>query len=290
MTLSEILALDATGADVFIGHSPDDGWKRVYGGLVVSQALIAAYGTVEGRVCHSLHSYFLRPGDPSVPIRYEVERTRDGAAFWARRVVAVQNDKAIFMLMASFQKAETGHEHQFDMPDEPAPEDLIDEMSRWLALGDAVPAPARALAASPQRIEMRWSGPPSFEAPAGAPSRNAVWMRAVVQPPKDSIPLQQATLAYASDMTFLGTALAVHGRGFWSPDVQTASLDHTIWFHAPVDFGAWHLFTQETPWTGASRGFVTGRMFNQQGRLVASLAQEGLMRPRGEGYERKNRF
>jgi acyl-CoA thioesterase-2 len=290
MTLSEILALDEAGADVFTGHSPADGWKRVYGGLVVSQALIAAYDTVEGRVCHSLHSYFLRAGDPTTPIRYEVERTRDGGAFCARRVVAVQHGKAIFMLMASFQKAEPGHEHQFEMPDEVPPEALVDEMARWIALGDAVPLPARALAASPQRIEMRWSGPPSFEAPLGAPTRKAVWMRAVDAPPKDDIPLQQATLAYASDMTFLGTALAVHGRGFWSNDVQTASLDHTIWFHAPVDFGAWHLFTQETPWTGASRGFVTGRMFDQDGRLVASLAQEGLMRPRGEDYVRKNRF
>ncbi len=278
MTLNEILALEADGDDRYLGHSPDESWKRVFGGLVVAQALVAAYATVHGRVCHSLHSYFLRPGDPAQPLAYAVERTRDGASFATRRVTASQGEKAIFELMASFQTPEDGLAHQIAMPSAPPPEDLPEEAQRWLALGDALPAGARAFAASPQRIDVRWVEAPALP-PAKAPPHKAVWMRA-----KDTVvggqAQQQATLAYASDMTFVETAMRPHGLNFWSGGVQTASLDHALWFHHPVDFNQWHLFVQDSPASSGGRGLARGALFSRDGRLVASAAQEGLMRVR----------
>ena len=210
MTLQDILTLQPAADDHFVGRSPIDHRSRVYGGLVVAQALIAAYGTVEGRICHSLHCYFLRMGDPAVPIDYAVERVRDGAGFSVRRVTATQGLRTIFALMASFQKLEIGPEHQFPMPDETPPEQLFDEMKRWLDMGEAAPEAARRHAASPQRIEMRWAGSPAFEVPQGGLTRKAVWMRC-----RDPLPvshsLQHAALAYASDATFISTALARKG-------------------------------------------------------------------------------
>jgi acyl-CoA thioesterase-2 len=283
MSLSDLLTLKPLGDDRFEGQSPDDGWKRIFGGLVVSQSLMAAYATVEGRLCHSLHSYFLRAGDPGRAVDYAVERTRDGASFCTRRVVASQDARVIFTLMASFQTPETGLEHQYDMPAEPPPEQLTDEMQRWLALGDDLPAGARAMASRPQRVEMRWAGAPAFETPQGGVTHKALWMRAIAPLPVGDIPMHQAALAYGSDMTFLSTALGVHGLGFWSPDMQSASLDHAVWLHRPTDFNAWHLYTQESASTSGGRGLVQGRMFRRDGTLVASMAQEGLMRVRGPG-------
>jgi acyl-CoA thioesterase II len=280
MTLAEILSLAAQDGDRFEGRVPDDGWRRVYGGLVVGQSLMAAYETVESRICHSLHSYFLRAGDPGRPIDYAVERVRDGASFSVRRVTASQGGLAIFALMASFQKPVDGFEHQLPMPAAPEPEDLVDEVERWKAMGDALPAGARALAARPQRVEMRWAGPPSYAAEPGTPPQRAVWMR-VKEPLGDDLRLQQCALAYASDMTFLSTALAVHGLGFWSPQLQTASLDHAIWLHRPTDFSQWHLYAQEAVSTSGGRGFVQGRMYARDGTLAASMTQEGLMRVKG---------
>ncbi len=280
MTLLELLDLERPGEDRFAGVSPDDGWKRIYGGLVVSQALVAAYATIEGRVCHSLHSYFLRPGDTTLPVDYAVERIRDGASFATRRVVASQRDKPIFSMMASFQTPEDGFAHQAPMPPAPPPENLVDEMQRWLALGDAAPAAARRLASAPQRIQVRWVDPPAFRS-TGAPlePRKAVWIR-VAEPIPDDIVLQQAALAYASDMTLIETAMRAHGFGFWSEGLQTASLDHSIWFHRPADFGQWHLFAQESPSSGGARGLALGHMFARDGGIVATVAQEGLMRLR----------
>lgn len=279
MTLEEVLTLAATAEDRYEGRSPDDGWKRIFGGLVVAQALMAAYGTVEGRNCHSLHSYFLRAGDTAAPIVYEVERTRDGGAFCVRRVTATQQGRPIFVMMASFQKLEVGLEHQDPMPEDAAPEDLVDEMQRWLALGEALPDFARVMSDRTQRIELRRAGPPGFVPAPGNPPHKTVWMRAK-RPAGLEVARQQATLAYASDMTFLSTALGAHGLGVWSAGLQTASLDHAIWFHRPIDFNQWHLFVQKSPSTSGARGLVTGRMFSRDGVLVASMAQEGLIRQR----------
>ena len=278
MNLPEVMTVAPVGGDVFIGHSPDQTWKRIYGGLVVAQSLLAAYATIEGRVCHSLHSYFLRPGDPRRPVEYAVERTRDGASFAVRRVTASQGGKRIFDLTCSFQTPEAGLEHQFPMPAVAPPEALQEEAQRWLDLGDIVPESARRFAASPQRIDARWIGPPTFS-PGKAEPFKAVWMRAK-EPVGDSEALQQATLAYASDMTFVETALRPHGLNYWSEGLQTASLDHALWFHHPVDFNDWHLFVQDSPVSSGGRGLVRGHLFQRDGLLVASAAQEGLMRRR----------
>lgn len=278
MTLDDILRLEPQGGDCFVGHAPDDGWRRIFGGLVVAQALLAAYGTVQERVCHSLHSYFLRPGDPAQPVAYEVERTRDGSSFTSRRVTANQGGKRIFDLTCSFQKPEAGLEHQAAMPAVPAPETLRDEARRWLELGDAVPEAARRFAASPQRIDARWVEPPRFPPVPGEPSK-AVWMRAKA-PVEGGEAQQQATLAYASDMTFVETAMRPHGLSYWMSGVQTASLDHSLWFHHPVDFNEWHLFVQDSPASSGGRGLSRGSLYRRDGLLVASAAQEGLMRVR----------
>ena len=279
ITLVELMDLVPRGADRFEGHSPDDGWRRIFGGLAFSQALMAAYGTIEGKVCHSAHGYFLRAGIPSLPVDYAVDRVRDGAGFSARRVEASQGGKPIFMLMASFQAPEPGPEHQYAMPDETPPEELQDEIQRWRDLGDALPEGARRVAFGNNRIEVRRPGPPLATLDTPQPPRRVIWMRAA-EPLPDDPRLHQAALAYASDFTFLSTALAVHGYGFWSLCLQTASLDHALWLHRPTDFNEWHLFVQEAPSTGAGRGFVHGRMFRRDGVLVASMAQEGLIRPK----------
>lgn len=273
MTLAEILTLSAQGDDQFEGRSPDDGWPRVFGGLVAAQALVAAYATVESRTCHSLHSYFLRPGDINLPITYAVERVRDGASFSVRRIAAAQNGVTIFAMMASFQTAQDGLEFQAPMPDVAPPEDLVDEIERRMTMLDDLPPKVRAFVLRPQRIEMRWATP----APGWPDSQRAVWMRLKTGLP-DDLAIQQAALVYASDMTFLGTAMAAHGLGFWSPGLQAASLDHAVWLHRPTDFSQWHLFVQEANSTGGSRGFVQGRMYARDGTLAASMTQEGLFR------------
>lgn len=276
MNLPQMLNLEPQSEDVFLGYSPEDSWKRIYGGLVVSQSLLAAYATIEGRVCHSLHSYFLRPGDPKRPVEYAVERTRDGASFAVRRVTASQGGKRIFDLTCSFQTPEAGLEHQFPMPSVDPPEALAEEAQRWLDLGDIVPESARRFAASPQRIDARWICPPSFATGKSEPFK-AVWMRAK-EPVGGGEAQQQATLAYASDMTFVETALRPHGLNYWSEGLQTASLDHALWFHHPVDFNQWHLFVQDSPISSGGRGLVRGHLFRRDGLLVASAAQEGLIR------------
>ncbi len=279
MNLTQILELEPQGEDRFVGHSPsDEGWKRVYGGLVVAQALRAAYATAPARICHSLHSYFLRPGDTSRPIDYQVERVRDGASFAVRRVRASQGDKQIFDLTCSFQTPELGLEHQFDMPTVAPPESLREETQRWLDLGDALPESVRRFAGSTQRIDARWINHTNFPPVAGPPAK-AVWMRAK-EPVVGGEDAQQATLAYASDMTFVETAMRPHGVNFWTEGLQGASLDHALWFHQPIDFNEWHLFVQDSPASSGGRGLARGYLFSRDGRLVASAMQEGLMRLR----------
>jgi acyl-CoA thioesterase-2 len=263
--LIETLALERIEVNLFRGVAPADQGPRIFGGLVIGQALMAAYKTIERRICHSLHCYFIRPGDPSVPILYEVDRARDGKSFTTRRVTAIQHGAQIFNLAASFQEEESGYDHQEPMPHVPAPEILPTQKDDW---GGARP------------IDMRWvDGRDTDGVPTAGPAEQAVWMR-VICPIPDDVALQQAALAYASDMSLLGTSFRPHGINWRTPGFQSASLDHAIWFHRRSSFNDWHLYSQKSPSASGSRGFNLGQIYNRDGRLVASTAQEGLMRMR----------
>jgi acyl-CoA thioesterase-2 len=261
--LVETLALERIEVNLFRGLASSEQGPRIYGGLVIGQALLAAYRTVEARICHSLHCYFIRPGDPAIPILYEVDRARDGKTFTTRRVTAIQHGAQIFNLAASFEIDIPGFEHQDTMPDVPSPDGLIDpgEDDGWR-----------------RSIEMRWVGGDRWrEAPTPAPAEQNVWTRAL-SPLPDDVAIQQAALAYASDMSLLSTAMRPHGINWRTPRFQSASLDHAIWFHRPSNFNDWHLYAQTSPSASGTRGFNLGEIFNIDGRLVASTAQEGLMR------------
>jgi len=262
--LIETLALERIEVNLFRGVAPRDQGPRIFGGLVIAQALLGAYRTVEARVCHSLHCYFIRPGDPSVPILYDVDRARDGKSFTTRRVTAIQHGAQIFNLAASFQDVEEGMEHQDDPPAVPRPEDLVD---------DEVDTSWR------RAIEMRWVEGRDVENPTPSPPVQNVWMRCLTPLPAD-IAVQQAVLAYASDMSLLSTAMRPHAVGWRTPGFQSASLDHAIWFHRPSNFNDWHLYAQKSPSASGARGFNLGEIYNIDGRLVASTAQEGLTRMR----------
>ncbi|HWF00763.1 MAG TPA: acyl-CoA thioesterase II [Caulobacteraceae bacterium] len=261
--LLETLALEPIEVNLFRGHAPKNQGPRIFGGLVIGHALLAAYRTVEARLCHSLHCYFIRPGDPSLPILYEVDRARDGRSFTTRRVTAIQKGEQIFNLAASFQEAEEGAEHQDPMPDLPRPEDLpSDERERdW-----------------GRPIEMRFVDA-NFGQPVVGEPLQRVWMRAVA-PLGDDPVLNQAVIAYASDMSFLSTSFRPHGWTWQTPGLQSASLDHAVWFHRASRFNDWHLYVQRSPSASGSRGMNFGSIYDASGRLVASTAQEGLMRYR----------
>jgi acyl-CoA thioesterase II len=277
--LVKLLDLEPIEVNVFRGRSPKDRWQRVFGGQVLGQALVAAGRTVENRVCHSLHAYFLRAGDPKTPILYEVDRSRDGLSFSARRVVAVQHGEAIFTLSASFQATEEGLEHQTPMPEVPAPESLKSEHEwRMEALSD-MPEHVRTWFARPRPIEIRPVDPVNRFAKGNHPPRQTVWFRAVGHLP-DAPPLHQCVLAYASDMTILDTSLLPHGLNLFSGTMQLASLDHAMWFHRPFRADDWLLYVQDSPSASGARSFNRGAVFARDGKLVASVAQEGLIRMR----------
>lgn len=273
--LLEQLNLEQIEMNLFRGMSTTMGPPRVFGGQVIGQALIAAGRTVTDRPCHSLHGYFLRPGDPSMPIVYDVDRIRDGKSFTTRRVVAIQKGQAIFNMSASFQVLEEGLSHQFDMPDVPAPEDCSDESEAFLAHADELPEGFRRMMEK-RPIEMRRVESHSFVKPEKRPPFQHAWLRARDRLPDDPA-LHQCILAYASDMGILSTCTLPHGRSFMS-GLMTASLDHAMWFHRPFRVDEWILFAQDSPASGGSRGFNRGMMFTQDGTLVASVAQEGLIR------------
>lgn len=277
--LIETLALERIEVNLFRGLAPRDQGPRIFGGLVIAQALLAAYATVEASVCHSIHCYFLRPGDPSIPILYEVDRARDGRSFTARRVTAIQHGEQIFNLAGSFQHPEEGLEHQDPMPEVPTPESLADEQELRRSLVADLPPLIRQMADRPRPIEMRPVDPQSFMAAKPAAPLQNVWMRAS-QPIGQDLIFNQAVLAYASDMSFLSTSMRPHGMSWQTSGLQTASIDHAIWFHRPTNFNDWHLYVQKSPSASGSRGFNLGEIYSQDGRLVASTAQEGLMRYR----------
>jgi acyl-CoA thioesterase-2 len=273
-----LLDLEKIEENIFRGQSPADRMQRVFGGQVLGQALVAASRTVEGRVCHSFHAYFLRGGDPKVPILYEVDRARDGASFTSRRVVAIQHGKQIFNMSASFQTMEKGLEHQFDMPKVPAPESLMDEHEARKTLMKDMPEEQKSWWERPRPIEMRPVILDNWMNRAPREPVDNVWIRATGPVPDDVI-VQQSVLAYASDMSLLDTALLPHGRS-WNSPIQMASLDHAMWFHHPFKMDDWLLYAQDSPSASGARGFNRGAVYTRDGKLVASVVQEGLMRER----------
>lgn len=277
--LIRLLDLEPIEVNIFRGISPQDRSQRVFGGQVLGQALVAATRTVEGRLCHSLHAYFLRPGDPKVPILYEVDRSRDGNSFSSRRVVAIQHGRPIFHMSVSFQVEEPGLEHQIDPPDVPPPEDLPSEDDFRRNIADRVPPQYREHFLRRRPIELRPIDRADIFHPEKRPPYQSVWVRAT-GPLPDDIALQQCVLAYASDMTLLDTALIPHGISWFSDEIQMASLDHAMWFHRRFRADEWLLYVQDSPSASGARGFNRGLIYTRDGRLVASVAQEGLLRPR----------
>jgi acyl-CoA thioesterase-2 len=279
--LVKLLALEKIEENLFRGQSQDLGWGTVFGGQVLGQALSAAVQTVPSdRHVHSLHAYFLRPGDVSRPIVYDVDRIRDGSSFTTRRVVAIQNGHAIFNLSTSFQKDEPGFEHQDPSPEAPEPESLKTEQELAAALGDRLPKRLLERAVAERPFEMRPVDPgPNPLRPKPMPPRRMVWLRTVEQLP-DEPALHRYLLAYASDYSFITTALLPHGVSWLTPGMQIASLDHVMWFHQPFRVDEWLLHVIDSPAAHGARGLVRGRVYTRDGRLVASTAQEGLIRQR----------
>lgn len=280
--LISILDLETLERNLFRGRSPQTGWQRVFGGQVIAQALVAAQRTVDAdRHVHSLHCYFMRPGDPAVPIIYEVDRIRDGSSFTTRRVVAIQHGHAIFSLSASFQIDEPGLEHQIEMPrDLPRPETLISAKDLIEGFIDSVPESVRAYWERERPIEFKPVSLTHYTSREKLPPQQHIWIR-TTGPVPDNRPLQAAVLAYLSDMTLLDTSLFAHGRAVFDEDLQVASLDHAMWFHRPNALDDWLLYTQDSPNTSGARGFTRGSIYSADGTLVASMAQEGLIRLRG---------
>ena len=276
--LIDLLDLEKIEEDIYRGKQADESLQRVFGGQVAGQALVAAGRTVPpDRPVHSLHAYFLRPGDPAIPIVYEVDRIRDGRSFTTRRVVAVQHGKAIFHLSASFQIVEPGFEHAITMPEVPAPEGLSTLSERMSPYADEL----GGWYIRPRPIDVRYVGdPPRIAQETGTPVQHSrVWMRADGTLPDDPL-LHVCAVTFASDMTLLDSTLLAHGKAWGTGDVVGASLDHAMWFHRPFRADEWFLYDQESPWTGSSRGLARGSIYTQGGALAASVVQEGLLRPR----------
>lgn len=278
--LVTLLDLEPAGVDRFTGHSLDNGWKRIFGGQVLAQSLVAAQRTVPDRAVHSLHAYFLLAGDPHEPIAFEVERMREGRSFSTRRVVARQRQEAIFVLSASFQVAEAGPEHYLPAPDVPGPEDSYFSDKAFAALPDMAREQVTRMLNRIAPIETRATDLRRFgpgRAAATKPRQN-LWIRIAPELPDDPA-LHRAALLYLSDMTLLDTALAAHGHMIFDGKHQVASLDHAFWFHRPVRANSWLLYAQDSPNASGARGLTRGLLYSQDSVLVASVAQEGLIRP-----------
>src|SRR5690349_2418952 len=274
--LIDLLDLEQIEVNIFRGRSPEERVQRVFGGQVAGQALVAAGRTVPpDRPVHSLHAYFIRPGDPAVPIVYLVDRVRDGRSFTTRRVSAVQHGETIFTLSASFHHAEAGPEQADPMPDVPPPEAVERNSDRLARLLGEVPP---QVLQSP--IDLRSIGPMSAEAardPALRTTRNLIWLRVDGDLPDDPL-LHVCLMTYASDMTLLDSVLLAHGRSWADGETSGASLDHAMWFHRPFRADRWLLYAQESPATSGARGLARGELFTQDGKLVVSVVQEGLIR------------
>ncbi|MCC4265098.1 acyl-CoA thioesterase II [Oceanimonas baumannii] len=279
--LLTLLALEPLDDGLYRGQSMDLGFGAVFGGQVMGQALAAAKYTLQPeRQVHSFHSYFLRPGDVNKPIIYDVENIRDGKTTSTRRVQALQYGKPIFYMTASFQLPAAGFEHQALMPDVPGPEALTPERERLAALVDKVPEKLRKKLLAENPIDMRQVNYVDPLAPEKAEPLRYIWLKASGSLP-DDLRIHKYLLTYAADFNFLPTALMPHGRSFWEPQLQVATIDHSMWFHDDFRFDDWILYVMESPRSIAGRGLVQGRFYSRDGRLVASAMQEGLIRPRG---------
>jgi acyl-CoA thioesterase-2 len=277
--LLAILDLEQLEVNLFRGRSPQVGWQRVFGGQVIGQALVAATRTVDGRPPHSMHAYFLLAGDPKVPIIYEVDRIRDGKSFTTRRVVAIQHGHAIFSMSVSFHADEAGLDHQMAMPAVAKPDSLPSDEEIKERILPTMPEPVRRYYERERPIELR---PVEFGRYLGQrpeSGRFDVWIRATGRLPDDPA-IHRCVLAYASDFTLLDTALLAHQRSVFDRTIMGASLDHALWFHRPFRADEWLLYTQDSPNLHSARGFARGLIYAADGTLVASVAQEGLLRER----------
>jgi acyl-CoA thioesterase-2 len=275
--LIKMMTLERLEMNLFRGESRDIGSPQVFGGQVLGQALIAATATAEDRTVHSLHAYFLRRGDFNSPIVYEVDRALDGKHFSSRRVVAIQHGRQIFNMSASFQLAETGLDHQIPIPDVPPPESLPDMESHYRGVADKLPAAARRILEQKRPFEFRpVLEPDQLRREKSAPLKH-IWFRAVDKLGDDEA-LHRSLLAYVSDFHLLDTALKPHGVSMISPKLVIASIDHAMWFHRSVRVDDWLLYAIDSPSASGARGFTRGSVFARDGRLVASAAQEGLIR------------
>lgn len=280
--LTTLLDVEEIDTDLYRGPRLPGGVGRVFGGQVIAQALQAAQRSVEEpKTAHSLHAYFMRPGDENHPIVFRVVRDFEGRSFANRRVIAMQKGQPILNMTASFQTPSEGLHHQDAMPDVPDPDALRSERELREEIRDQVPEKFRRFFLRARPIEIRPVNPRNWFAPDRIEPVQHSWFR-VVAPLPDDLALHRAMLAYASDMTLLGTCLLPHGVSWMTGDVQTASLDHAIWLHEQFRFDEWLLYATDSPWAGHSRGFNRGKIYSRDGRLVASVAQEGLIRLRND--------
>ena len=277
--LLDLLDIEQLEIDLFRGMgNGGETTTRIFGGHVIAQALMAAYRTVPDRLCHSLHAYFIRPGDPEIPVIYQVDRARDGGSFTTRRVVAIQHGKQILNLSASFHIDEEGWDYQHQMPQVGNPEDWPNRNELRERHVDKIPEKFHDDFLRERPIELREVAPRDFFTPEKASDENHLWFR--MESAKGQGPqMQHCLLAYASDMNLLGSSLRPHGLTWFQGNVMSASLDHAMWFHGPIQFSDWHLYDLDAPWTGKARGFNRGSIYSADGTLVASVAQEGLVRP-----------
>lgn len=277
--LIKLLTVTALSDDLFDAPMKPDGVGRIYGGQVIAQALMAATQTVGGdRVPHSLHAYFMRAGAEQEPVQFKVERDYDGGSFTNRRVIAIQRGLPILNLACSFHRPEPGLQHQADMPDVPAPETLRSEAELYRDMVDQIPAQFRAHFLRPRPIEYRPVQPRAFINPEKRAPAQSIWFRTSAPIGDDPI-MHRAILAYASDSYLLSTATLPHGKSWMKGELMTASLDHALWIHDEVNVDDWLLYTNQSPWSGGGRGMNLGAIYRRDGRLVATAAQEGLMRP-----------
>jgi acyl-CoA thioesterase-2 len=274
--LLELFRLERLEDNLFRGPSHEVGGHRVFGGQVLGQALTAASHTVEDRVVHSLHAYFLRAGDPEIPIVYDVDRSRDGRSFTNRRVVAIQHGRPILNMAASFQVPEEGLSHQGEMPEVPGPEEL-EPMYLALEQREKLPEKVRRLLDHQRPFEFRPVEPVDLLNPSKRPPHQCLWFRTIAPVP-ESDHLNRCMMAYVSDYNLLPTAAFPHGVSFLAGNLQMASLDHGMWFHRPARIDDWMLYVIDSPSTSGARGFVRGAIFSRDGTLVASTAQEGVIR------------
>jgi acyl-CoA thioesterase-2 len=281
--LLALLELEPIEENLFRGRSQDLGYRQLFGGQVLGQSLSAASKTVDPtRHAHSLHGYFLRPGDASLPVVYTVDRVRDGGSFTTRRVVAIQKGQPIFTLMASFHSEEPGASHQGTMPQVPGPEGLPTDIELLSRHADRIPERVREKFLGDKPIEMRPVDYVDPFAPHKAEPRKCVWFRANGELPEDP-QVHRYLLTYASDFNLISTAMLPHGTSILQPNLQIASLDHALWFHGPLRMNDWLLYAMESPWAGNARGLALGHIFTREGRMVATVSQEGLIRERTEG-------